>query len=391
VNERPKTTLDIVKRALRRDGKLPLGTIVAKGLRFSTAVAAAPVHLRECDQVGRRVRTIGLPDVQNLGRLTIGTNAIINSKPVAVRLSTSARGAIDIGDDFIFNYGASIASDASVRLGHRVTLGPFARICDYEGDPPGEAAPVVLGDDVWLTIRVRVLKGVTIGAGTIVTAGSLVTSDLPPHVIAGGVPARPIKDRKVRDVERDVERRAPSRSSAPSRMHELVHRGGEALDRYLGRFALGAADELGPSASVHGRAHVENLGTMRIGARFRLQSSPDESHLTTGPGGSLVVGDDVSIGSGTSITAQVSVRIGSRVDLGDGVMVMDTNFHGTDDFMSESATAPVVIEDDVRIGSRVTILKGSTIGRGAHVVADSVVAGAIAPGVTAAGVPARPV
>jgi maltose O-acetyltransferase len=384
VTERPKTILELVKRALQRDGKLPVGTLVAKGLRFSTAVAVAPLHLRHCDAVGRRVRTIGLPDVQNLGRLTIGTNAIINSRPVPVRLSTSSRGAIHIGDDFIFNYGASIASDASVTLGHRVTLGPYARICDYEGEPPGEAAPVVLGDDVWLTIRVRVHKGVTIGAGTIVTAGSVVTSDLPPHVIAGGVPARPIKDRKVGNGK-------PARPPAPSRMHEVAHRGSQALDRYLGRFALGAADVLGPSALVHGRPLVENLGTMRIGARFRLQSSPDESHLLTGPGGTLVIGDDVSIGSGSSITAQESVRIGSRVDLGDIVMVMDTNFHGTDDFMSESTTAPVIIEDDVRIGSRVTILKGSTIGRGAHIAADSVVAGAIPPGVTAAGVPARPV
>lgn len=386
MSERPSTTLDLIKRAMRRDGKLPLAAIVAKGVRFSTAVAVAPLHLRECDAVGRRVRTIGLPDVQNLGSLRIGTNAIINSRPVPVRLATSAGGSIDIGDDFIFNFGASIASDASVRLGNRVTLGPYARICDYEGDSPGEAAPVVLGDDVWLTIRVRVHKGVTIGAGTVVTAGSVVMSDLPPHVIAGGVPARPIKDRKV-----TAEKRPFVRPSVPSRMHELAHRGGRTLDRYLGRFALRAADDLGPLASVHGSPVVENLGKMTIGARFRLHSSPDESHLLTGTGGTLVIGDDVTIGGGSSITAQESVRIGSRVEIGDIVMIMDTNFHGTDDFMSESATAPVVIDDDVRIGSRVTILKGSTIGRGAHVLADSVVAGAVAAGVTAGGVPARAV
>jgi acetyltransferase-like isoleucine patch superfamily enzyme len=151
--------------------------------------------LRDCDAVGQRARTMGCPAVQNFGRVTLGADAIINSEPIPVRLSTSARGSIEIGDNFIFNFGASIESDARIALGHRVTLGPYARVCDYEGEPSGDAAPVVLEDDVWLTIRVRVHKGVRIGAGTIVTAGSIVTTNLPGQVIAGGVPARVIKPR----------------------------------------------------------------------------------------------------------------------------------------------------------------------------------------------------
>jgi len=52
-----------------------------------------------------------------------------------------------------------------------------------------EAAPVVIGDDVWLGMNVTVLKGVEIGSRTVVGAGSVVTKPLPSGVIAAGQPA----------------------------------------------------------------------------------------------------------------------------------------------------------------------------------------------------------
>jgi acetyltransferase-like isoleucine patch superfamily enzyme len=54
---------------------------------------------------------------------------------------------------------------------------------------------VVIGADVWLGARVTVLPGVTIGDGSIVAAGAVVTTDLPPGSMAGGVPARVLKQR----------------------------------------------------------------------------------------------------------------------------------------------------------------------------------------------------
>jgi acetyltransferase-like isoleucine patch superfamily enzyme len=381
--ERPETTVERITRALGRDRELPFRVLAAKGLRFGAATALAPLYLRDCDAVGAGARTMGPPAIQNFGRIVIGAGAIINSKPAPVRLTTSARGAIEIGDDFIFNFGASIASDASVRLGNRVTLGPYAQICDHEGGTSPGPSEVVLEDDVWLTIRVQVHKGVRIGAGTIVTAGSVVTGDLPAHVIAGGVPARPIKPRPRSLVP-------PGRKRLdPLRLHALAHEGLRAVDHQLARVALRGADALGGSPAVRGHVMIQNLGTMSIGDRFRLQSFPEESHLVTGPRGKLTIGDDVSIGAGAAITADDAVHIGSRVSVGDLVMVMDTNFHGTDDFMARSSTSPVIIEDDVRIGRGVTILKGTTIGRGARIAPGSVVSGNIPAGASAAGVLAR--
>lgn len=57
-------------------------------------------------------------------------------------------------------------------------------------------AKVVIEDDVWIGARVIILPGVTIGKGSIVGAGAVVTKDVPPYSIVGGVPAKVLKSRK---------------------------------------------------------------------------------------------------------------------------------------------------------------------------------------------------
>jgi acetyltransferase-like isoleucine patch superfamily enzyme len=86
-----------------------------------------------------------------------------------------------------------------VVIGDEALLGPevFLTASNY-GIQPGTApmhqksveADVVIGRGVWLGARVMVLAGVTVGDGAIVGAGAVVTKDLPPNCIAGGIPAR---------------------------------------------------------------------------------------------------------------------------------------------------------------------------------------------------------
>ena len=93
----------------------------------------------------------------------------------------------------------------SVRIGKYVNIGADCAIYDNDFHPVDYLArrshdldsviskPVVIGDDVWLGARVTVLKGVSIGKGAIIAAGSVVTRDIPPFSMAGGVPAKVIK------------------------------------------------------------------------------------------------------------------------------------------------------------------------------------------------------
>ena len=58
-----------------------------------------------------------------------------------------------------------------------------------------EAMPVTIGNDVWIGRRVMIMPGVNIGDGCIIAAGAVVTKDVPPYSIAGGVPAKVVKKR----------------------------------------------------------------------------------------------------------------------------------------------------------------------------------------------------
>ncbi|HXG48013.1 MAG TPA: DapH/DapD/GlmU-related protein [Methylomirabilota bacterium] len=74
--------------------------------------------------------------------------------------------------------------------GHELSFPDVRR----RGDTKGPAAPVTIGDDVWIGLNAIILPGVTIGDGSVVAAGSVVTKDVPPRVVVGGNPARIIAD-----------------------------------------------------------------------------------------------------------------------------------------------------------------------------------------------------
>lgn len=107
----------------------------------------------------------------------------------------------------------------------------------------------------------------------------------------------------------------------------------------------------------------------------------------------LRLGTDVKA-TGVILCAQERVVIGDRVRLGAGVMVIDSDFHPVDAATRAAdpragASAPVTIGDDVFIGTRATVLKGSELGAGCVVGAGSVVSGRFPPGALITGNPAR--
>lgn len=89
------------------------------------------------------------------------------------------QGGITIGDD--------------VLIGHNCVIATLNHVMDPDRRADMTAAPVKIGNKVWVGANVTILQGVTIGDGAIIAAGAVVTKDVPPLTMAGGVPARVIK------------------------------------------------------------------------------------------------------------------------------------------------------------------------------------------------------
>ena len=105
------------------------------------------------------------------------------------------------GDRFYANFGCVVLDCAPVRIGSDVMFGPSVQI--YAALHPLDAAtriagpelaaPVTIGDRVWIGGGAIVCPGVTIGEGTTIGAGSVVTRDIPAHVLAVGNPCRVVR------------------------------------------------------------------------------------------------------------------------------------------------------------------------------------------------------
>ena len=75
------------------------------------------------------------------------------------------------------------------------TYGVHTQNASYDNSAIRDNKPVVIGNDVWIGAYVSILPGVHIGDGAVVAAGAVVTKDVEPYAIVGGVPAKTIKYR----------------------------------------------------------------------------------------------------------------------------------------------------------------------------------------------------
>jgi acetyltransferase-like isoleucine patch superfamily enzyme len=141
-------------------------------------------------------------------------------------------------------------------------------------------------------------------------------------------------------------------------------------------------------------------GTIEIGegVAFGWDRSMDfytgYSHIeVSAPGARILLGDHAEINNSAMIKSEgAGISIGARALLGSQVVIYDSDFHELDPARRRGGTpkmAPVELGENVFIGDRTMILKGSTIGADSVIGAGSVVVGSIPPGVIAAGNPAR--
>jgi acetyltransferase-like isoleucine patch superfamily enzyme len=111
---------------------------------------------------------------------------------------------IEVGDRTEFNNNLTIKSEgAGIRIGRDGLFGAHIEIfdSDFHDLRPGrrktgtpKTAPVEIGDDVFVGMGVRILKGATIGDGAVIGAGSVVTGAIPAGVVAAGNPARVVRE-----------------------------------------------------------------------------------------------------------------------------------------------------------------------------------------------------
>jgi acetyltransferase-like isoleucine patch superfamily enzyme len=164
-------------------------------------------------QWGRGWRIFGMPIVQRyrgsqilLGdglelRSWYSTNPLAPCHPV-VLATRSPSAIIRIGDHCGLT-GATVVSVDRITIGNNVLIGANVTIVDTDFHPldprqrqeydHGLHSPVVISDEVFIGMNSLVLKGVTIGRGSVVGAGSVVTHDVPPRAIVVGNPARVIR------------------------------------------------------------------------------------------------------------------------------------------------------------------------------------------------------
>ncbi len=117
---------------------------------------------------------------------------------------------ISVGNDVYIGPGAKFsASESSINLGNKIMFGPNVTIMggdhnisvvgkymfDVKVKLPENDLPVIIEDDVWVGCNVTILKGVTIGQGAVVAAGSVVIKSVEAYSIVGGVPAEKISQR----------------------------------------------------------------------------------------------------------------------------------------------------------------------------------------------------
>ena len=108
---------------------------------------------------------------------------------------------ISVGDHFVGNFHLTILDEAPVRIGNHVYIGPnvgiytvhHALLPDQRNEGIMQSLPVEIHDNVWIGGHSVILRGVTIGEGTVIGAGSVVTRDIPPRVIAAGNPCRVLR------------------------------------------------------------------------------------------------------------------------------------------------------------------------------------------------------
>lgn len=141
---------------------------------------------RGCE-IGKRVNALSHVRVLAEGRVRLGDRVHFWEGMIPQEIVCGPDAELSIDTYSFFNWGVSIRAAVSVRIGAHCMFGSMVHVHDSNGE---RTAPIVIGDDVWVAHGAIIEPGVTIGQGSVISAGSVVMNDVPPWSLAVGNPAK---------------------------------------------------------------------------------------------------------------------------------------------------------------------------------------------------------
>jgi acetyltransferase-like isoleucine patch superfamily enzyme len=170
------------------------------------SVVATPVFLSQCSSYGDNISVDRVPYINGTPNIELGSNIRVSG---LINIAASSKGnpTLVIGDGVFIGHGTTFALASRITVGKYASIAGGCYIADTEGHShynpqkpiwevpagDGDVAPVTIEDGVQISRNVMILKGVTIGARSVIGAGSVVRSDIPADSIVMGNPARVVK------------------------------------------------------------------------------------------------------------------------------------------------------------------------------------------------------
>ena len=168
--------------------------------------------LKSCGvKLGKSICIPGRIYVMGGGNISIGDDFYFSSGNAVNPISSNLRGSLYVEDGAQLTIGNHVGMSSTriwvsqaITIGNHVNVGGGTLITDTDAHPldwedrrnnTGQvlSAPVIIEDDVWIGAQCIILKGVTIGARTVIGAGSVVTHSIPADCIAAGNPCKVLR------------------------------------------------------------------------------------------------------------------------------------------------------------------------------------------------------
>jgi maltose O-acetyltransferase len=342
-------------------------------MRRSVADLASRVKLRRCASLGRSTTALGRVWIRGKGQIHLAEGVTLDARAAPIELYAHSGGEIRIGAGVRIEGGASLEAVSRIAIGAGARLRTFCKILDNNFHPVGgwdrdrrpPSRPVAVEEGAEVGARAILLPGARIGRGAVVPPGAVISRTF-------GAPGGPAEAGGTPEAHAPPSGGGLSSRSFAAKVRAAVH-------VLRAAWHLRACDR-GPRVRATGPVQVANEGTIRIAARTVFLGGMIATKITCRPGASIEIGSSSIFNYGVSLEACESIRIGSRAMFGSMVRITDR---------SDGPGGPVVIGDDVWIAHGATIKSGVTIGSGSVVAAGSVVSCDVPPGSLAIGSPAR--